>query len=89
MKLDFSRIEPRLLDAARTIADLVRRAGGRALTVGGAVRDLVLGASVKDVDIEVFGLDAGTLRSVVGEKFFAGGQEREFSHGFHNWPPAK
>ena len=27
--------------------------------------------------------------SVVGEKFFAGGQEREFSHGFHNWPPAK
>lgn len=69
MTLDFSRIEPRLLDAARTIADLVRRAGGRALTVGGAVRDLVLGASVKDVDIEVFGLDAGALRSVVGEKF--------------------
>ena len=27
--------------------------------------------------------------SVSGGKFFAHGQEREFSHGFHNWPPAK
>lgn len=24
--------------------------------------------------------------SVAGGKFFAGGQEREFVHGFHNWP---
>jgi hypothetical protein len=27
--------------------------------------------------------------SVSGGKFFARGQEREFSHGFHNWPAAK
>ena len=27
--------------------------------------------------------------SVVGDKFFAHGQEREFTHGFHNWPAQK
>ena len=27
--------------------------------------------------------------SVSGGKLFAHRQEREFSHGFHNWPPAK
>lgn len=27
--------------------------------------------------------------SISGGKFFAHGQEREFTHGFHNWQPAK
>ena len=27
--------------------------------------------------------------SVSGGKFFAGGQEKEFTHGFHNWTPPK
>ena len=39
---------------ARAIAD----AGGRALIVGGWVRDQLLGHPSKDVDLEVFGLDA-------------------------------
>lgn len=72
MTPDLSRIEPRLLDAAKTIADLARRAGGRALMVGGAVRDMCDGTfrpAVKDVDIEVFGLGAERLRSVIGPRF--------------------
>ena len=27
--------------------------------------------------------------SVSGGKLFAGGQEKEFTHGFHNWTPPK
>ena len=27
--------------------------------------------------------------TVSGDKFFAGGQEKEFTHGFHNWTPPK
>ena len=68
--LDFSAIKPDLLEAVRTVAGLVKEAGGRALMVGGAVRDLLLGAkSVKDVDIEVFGIDPERLQKILGEKF--------------------
>ena len=57
-KLDLSALEPKLLAAVRKIAELVRAAGGRALMVGGSVRDLLLGGlAVKDVDLEVFGLE--------------------------------
>jgi tRNA nucleotidyltransferase (CCA-adding enzyme) len=53
------------LDRARAIARGVRDAGGRALIVGGWVRDQLLGHPSKDIDIEVFGLDAGRLRAVL------------------------
>jgi tRNA nucleotidyltransferase (CCA-adding enzyme) len=62
----------------RTIAEEVREAGGRALIVGGWVRDRLLGRDSKDVDLEVFGLPAerllGLLESLgrverVGESF--------------------
>lgn len=70
MTLDLSVLGPDLLEAVRTIADLVRKAGGRALMVGGSVRDLALGASdVKDVDIEVFGVAADDLKRIVGSRF--------------------
>jgi tRNA nucleotidyltransferase (CCA-adding enzyme) len=46
----------------REIADVVRAAGGRALVVGGCVRDRLMGRESKDVDIEVFGVPAGALR---------------------------
>ena len=68
--LDFSAIRPDLLDAVRTVAGLVKEAGGRALMVGGAVRDLMMGAkSVKDVDVEVFGVEPERLQKILGEKF--------------------
>lgn len=42
--------------AVRAIADAVRQRGGRALVVGGWVRDRLRGEASKDVDLEVFGL---------------------------------
>lgn len=43
----------------------VREAGGRPFVVGGAVRDALLGLPLKDYDLEVFGLDAERLKTVV------------------------
>jgi tRNA nucleotidyltransferase (CCA-adding enzyme) len=47
----------------REIADTVRQRGGRALIVGGWVRDRLLGHDSKDVDVEVFGIPADELRA--------------------------
>ena len=49
---------PELPDVALAIAKAVREAGGRALVVGGWVRDRLLGRSSKDVDFEVYGLES-------------------------------
>jgi tRNA nucleotidyltransferase (CCA-adding enzyme) len=53
------------LDRARDIATAVRAAGGRALVVGGWVRDRLMGRDSKDIDIEVYGLSADRLRPVL------------------------
>ncbi|MEK6301242.1 MAG: hypothetical protein AABO41_11010 [Acidobacteriota bacterium] len=47
------------------ICEAVREAGGRAVLVGGWVRDRLRGFESKDFDIEVYGLDAARLRSVL------------------------
>lgn len=68
--LDLSVLEPTLLAAVKDIAALVREAGGRALIVGGAVRDLVWGkAAVKDIDLEVFGVPADRLQAILSAKY--------------------
>ena len=51
---------------ALTIARRVRDEGGRALVVGGWVRDRELGRESKDVDLEVFGLPAARLEALLG-----------------------
>lgn len=53
------------LETATAIAAAVRAAGGRALIVGGWVRDRLLGRPSKDIDIEVFGMDAESLRTLL------------------------
>ena len=53
------------LDLAFDVARAVRDAGGRALVVGGWVRDDLLGIDSQDVDLEVYGLPAERLRSVL------------------------
>lgn len=58
-----------MLDEVRVVADLVRRAGGRALLVGGCVRDELLGGKPKDFDIECFGISASDLQRTLEEKF--------------------
>lgn len=57
-----ARLDPRLLDVAAAVRD----AGGRALLVGGFVRDLRLGIASKDVDVEVFGVDTDALAGILG-----------------------
>ena len=59
---DFSDIDPRLGD----ITKAVREAGGRALYVGGQVRDRLLGRSSTDMDVEVFGLTLERVESILG-----------------------
>lgn len=60
------------------MAQAVREAGGRALLVGGCVRDLLMGNQLKDWDVEVYGIEPANLRTlldrfgtvnVVGEAF--------------------
>ena len=47
------------------MAAAVRAAGGRALIVGGWVRDRVMGRASKDIDLEVYGVDALRLRPLL------------------------
>ncbi len=68
--LDLAILKDDLCEKVLSLARLVRTAGGRAFMVGGAVRDLLLGATeVKDVDLEVFGLDATRLQAVLAPSF--------------------
>jgi tRNA nucleotidyltransferase (CCA-adding enzyme) len=53
------------LDTALAIARSVRDAGGRALIVGGWVRDRLLGRDAKDIDLEVYGLSADRLKNLL------------------------
>jgi tRNA nucleotidyltransferase (CCA-adding enzyme) len=61
-----------------TLAKAVSDAGGRALLVGGCVRDVLMGLEPKDSDLEVYGVEPAKLRTlldqfgpinVVGEAF--------------------
>jgi tRNA nucleotidyltransferase (CCA-adding enzyme) len=47
------------------VAQAVRDAGGRALIVGGWVRDRLMGLPCKDIDVEVFGIDADRLKEIL------------------------
>jgi tRNA nucleotidyltransferase (CCA-adding enzyme) len=69
-----SRIPEKILRLARAVHD----AGGRALLVGGCVRDRLMGHEVTDWDVEVYGVEPAALRrllerfgrvNVVGEAF--------------------
>lgn len=51
----------------REIALRVRDAGGRAMLVGGVVRDGLTGASCKDIDIEVYGVTPQALKGLLSE----------------------
>lgn len=49
----------------REIAEAVRDRGGRALLVGGSVRDRLLERTPRDIDMEVLGLDLSELESIL------------------------
>ncbi len=56
-----NKLPPAIVAIARALAER----GGRALVVGGYVRDLLLGIESKDVDVEVFGLTLAELEAVL------------------------
>jgi tRNA nucleotidyltransferase (CCA-adding enzyme) len=54
------------VETAAAIARRVRDEGGRALVVGGWVRDRVMGRPSKDLDLEVYGLPAERVKALLG-----------------------
>jgi tRNA nucleotidyltransferase (CCA-adding enzyme) len=60
---------PILRETAEAVARAVREKGGRAVWVGGCVRDALLGCPVTDVDIEVYGLKPDALLEALGARF--------------------
>ncbi len=54
-------------DLAIAIARRIHDAGGRALVVGGWVRDRLMERACKDLDVEVYGIPADRLKSLLGE----------------------
>ena len=58
-----------LPEAALTLAESVRKAGGRALLVGGCVRDALLGTDPGDYDFECYGLGGDELVRILSGKF--------------------
>jgi tRNA nucleotidyltransferase (CCA-adding enzyme) len=54
-----------LPDKVRNLAKVVRAEGGRALLVGGCVRDEFMGRDAKDWDLEVYGIEPGRLRELL------------------------
>ncbi|HEU4596795.1 MAG TPA: CCA tRNA nucleotidyltransferase, partial [Pyrinomonadaceae bacterium] len=78
-----SQIPEKILALARSVRD----AGGRALMVGGCVRDRLMGREAKDWDVEVYGVEPTALRrlldrlgrvNVVGEAFTVYKLDQEF-----------
>ena len=65
-------------DQVLNLAEVVRAEGGRALLVGGCVRDELMGQQPKDWDVEIYGIEPQRMRelldafgtvNVVGEAF--------------------
>lgn len=59
----------RLRHALETICSLVADAGGRALVVGGSVRDAALGLEAIDLDLEVYGVEPARLEDLLARRF--------------------
>jgi tRNA nucleotidyltransferase (CCA-adding enzyme) len=55
-------------DAVKKLAQSALKAGGRALVVGGSVRDRVIGeVTPKDIDIEIYGIDPDKIEGMLGK----------------------
>ena len=56
------------LEKITKLARIIKESGGRAMLVGGCVRDELMGIEPKDWDVEVYGIEPETLRQIL-EKF--------------------
>jgi tRNA nucleotidyltransferase (CCA-adding enzyme) len=61
--------DPEHWKQGRDVCETVRAAGGRALLVGGCVRDCAVGLSATDLDIEVYGIPPARLVQLLSERF--------------------
>lgn len=52
-------------DKITNLAEAIDAAGGRAMLVGGCVRDELMGTRPKDWDVEVYGIEPSKLRSIL------------------------
>ncbi|MEO0796969.1 MAG: HD domain-containing protein [Verrucomicrobiota bacterium] len=55
--------------AITVVAQAIADAGGRAVIVGGAVRDALLGADPKDLDLEVYGIVVDELEEILTKRY--------------------
>ncbi len=78
----WAHLERQMAPAQRAALDAlgadVATAGGRALLLGGCVRDAALGRVLRDLDVEVFGVPPERLRSLVSARFRADVVGRHF-----------
>lgn len=68
VRQNIQRLQKEILPQFGNIATVIAaidQSGGRALLVGGAVRDLLLGGNVKDLDIEIHGLGLNQLEAIL------------------------
>jgi tRNA nucleotidyltransferase (CCA-adding enzyme) len=61
--------DPECRERCEAVCRAVREAGGRALLVGGCVRDCALGRPATDFDIEVYGIPAVRLVELLSRRF--------------------
>lgn len=52
-------------DKLETLAQAIRDIGGRAMLVGGCVRDELIGLPAKDWDVEVYGVEPARLKTIL------------------------
>ena len=62
-------LDPSLFQIARDLAEELASRGGNLLLVGGSVRDLVMGFSPTELDLEARGLDLEQVKSILNEKY--------------------
>src|SRR5262245_16549054 len=62
-----TRLAPERAAALRSLCRDVAATGGRALLVGGCVRDAVWGHPPRDLDLEVLGVPPDRLRALTGQ----------------------
>ncbi|MBX3289907.1 MAG: HD domain-containing protein [Acidobacteria bacterium] len=69
-----------------TLAELIRSNGGRAMLVGGCVRDELMGVEPKDWDVEVYGIEPERLKDILTD-FAASLKSQETGDERHETDP--
>ncbi|MDH5306078.1 MAG: hypothetical protein OEW02_02755 [Myxococcales bacterium] len=77
--IQLTLVSQALREAGLRVCERVRAAGGRALAVGGCVRDAALGLPCAELDLEVFGVAPERLEEILARDFGLDRVGRAFS----------